>query len=66
MDVILNGQSQSVPDHSTVREVLHAQNTHHAYVAVAINDRVIPHSQHDTTRLQPHDRIEIVQAVGGG
>ncbi len=66
MEVILNGQSCVVPESSSVRDVMRAQGNDVAYVAVAVNDHVIPRSQHGEVHLQPGDRIEIVHAVGGG
>lgn len=66
MDVVLNGQSHTVPDASSVHDVVRVQCADLAHVAVAVNDCVIPRSQHGAVRLQPGDRIEIVQAVGGG
>jgi sulfur carrier protein len=33
---------------------------------VAINTEVVPRGQHATHALRPGDRVEIIQAVGGG
>lgn len=35
-------------------------------VAVAVNDEVVRRDEQARTVLQPGDRIEIIQAVGGG
>ncbi len=35
-------------------------------VAVAVNDRIVPRARHCNTVVNPGDRIEIVQPVGGG
>jgi sulfur carrier protein len=35
-------------------------------IAVAINRDVVPRSTFDTHRLAPGDRVEILEAVGGG
>lgn len=66
MDVVLNGRSCTIPESSSVRNVVRTHCADAAHVAVAVNDHVIPHSQHEVVRVQPGDRIEIVQAVGGG
>lgn len=66
MDVVLNGHSCTIPESSSVRDVVRAQSAELAHVAVAVNDHVVPRSQHGEMRLQPGDRIEIVHAVGGG
>jgi sulfur carrier protein len=35
-------------------------------IAVAVNRDVVPRSTFETHRLAPGDRIEILEAVGGG
>ena len=34
--------------------------------AVEINGAIVPRGQHHDTILNPADRVEIVQAIGGG
>lgn len=66
MNVVLNGQPHRIPENTAVSEIVRAQGNASAHVAVAVNDHVVPRSQHGAVRVQPGDRIEIVQAVGGG
>ncbi len=66
MDITLNGEPCQLPDHFTIRDLMRKQFNDPAYVAVAVNQQVIPRSQHPEITLQPGDRVEIVQAVGGG
>lgn len=66
MDVVLNGHSCTIPESSSVRDVVCAHSADLLHVAVAVNNHVVPRSQHGAVRLQPGDRIEIVHAVGGG
>ena len=35
-------------------------------LAVELNGEIVPRSQYETTALNEGDRIEIVQAIGGG
>jgi sulfur carrier protein len=67
IDVNINGQKRSIPDRSTVRSLLEDLGiADRQGTAVAVNMEVIPRTAHVDTVLQTGDRIEIVQAVGGG
>ena len=67
IEVHINGEARTLPDGSTVRSVLEALDiADREGTAVAVNMEVVPRSAHVATALQAGDRIEIVQAVGGG
>jgi thiamine biosynthesis protein ThiS len=66
MEILVNGQAQSVQDGTTAAHLLDLLYAESPPVALAINDRVVIRSQHASTQLHPGDRIEIVEAVGGG
>ncbi|MBI4237301.1 MAG: sulfur carrier protein ThiS [Deltaproteobacteria bacterium] len=67
MLVEVNGQPLTLPDPSTsLATLVREQCMGATHVAVAVNGVVVPRSQHAETRLQDGDRIEVVQAVGGG
>ncbi len=64
--IIVNGQSRSWPVAKLLTEFLAELQLPAAQVAVAINDRIVPRARHSETVVNPGDRIEIVQPVGGG
>jgi thiamine biosynthesis protein ThiS len=66
MRVILNGEEQEIRDAMTVAELLHELQITLQYGAVAVNRRVVRRKDHEATRLNAGDRIEIVRPVGGG
>lgn len=67
IEVHINGNSQTVPEASTVRSLLESLGiADREGTAVAVNMEVVPRSAHVATPLHAGDRIEIVQAVGGG
>lgn len=67
IEVHINGEPHSLPEGSTVRSLLEDLGVaDREGTAVAVNMEVIPRSAHVATTLQAGDRIEIVQAVGGG
>jgi len=67
IDIVINGETRSVPAQSTVRSLLEELGiAQRQGTAVAVNMAVVPRAAHPVTVLQAGDRVEIVQAVGGG
>lgn len=67
MEVHINGENRTIPNGSTVRSLLEELGiADREGTAVAVNMEVIPRGAHVETDLQTGDKIEIVQAVGGG
>ena len=67
IDIHINGEIRAVPEESTVYSLLASLGlADRQGTAVAVNMEVIPRRAHAATALHPGDRIEIVQAVGGG
>ena len=67
IDIVINGEKRSIPEQSTVRSLLEDLGVANRQgTAVAVNMEVVPRTAHLTTVLQSGDRVEIVQAVGGG
>ena len=65
-EVQVNGESVSVPEGSTIADLLGRLSLESRRVAVELNLEVVPRSEHKTRRLSPGDRLEIVTFVGGG
>jgi sulfur carrier protein len=66
MDLFLNGTPHVVADALSLAQLL--EQTGHAgrRVAVEVNREIVPRSAQATYQLRPGDRVEIVQAIGGG
>jgi len=64
--IVVNGEPRSVAAGSSVRDLLEQLGLAGRRVAVAINRDVVPRSTHGQARLAPGDRVEILEAVGGG
>ena len=64
--VIVNGEPTPVPAGSTVSELLAQLDLRGRKVAVAINRAVVPRSSYADRTLDAGDRVEILEAVGGG
>ena len=66
MDILLNGQAQSVNDAATVADLLKKLGVSTRGIAVEVNGELVSRSAHSTYRLTSGDRLEIVTLVGGG
>lgn len=66
MDILLNGQPRSVPEAMSLQDLLIAEGLHERRLAIEVNLDIIPRAQHAGYRLKAGDRVEIVQAIGGG
>lgn len=64
--VMVNGESQELPDGTTVSQLLERLKVQPERVVVEHNMVILKRAAHPTTVLQPHDVVEIVQFVGGG
>ncbi len=66
IEIVVNGEPRSVPDGSTVSELLDSLGLPADRVAVEYNREILKKDRWPETRLQAGDRLEIVHFVGGG
>lgn len=66
MQILLNGNPQEVPASCSLAELVGTLELGESRFAVEVNEEVIPRSELANRSLQSGDRIEIVQAIGGG
>jgi sulfur carrier protein len=66
MQLLLNGEPRDFDDKLAVSGLLSACGLDGRKVAVEVNGEVVPRSRHDVRLLAEGDRIEIIQAIGGG
>lgn len=66
MKLDVNGTPHNVPTDTSVAQLLTLLNVSAGPIAVEVNGEIVPRSTFDSHQLQEHDRIEIVQAIGGG
>jgi sulfur carrier protein len=64
--ITVNGKAQALTGQPTITEVLQELGLAQKRVAVELNRDIIPRTLHGEIRLKAGDRIEIVQAIGGG
>ena len=66
MHILLNGEAQELAEDTLLCDLLATLDLHNKRFAVEINEGLVPRSEHAKHRLQANDRVEIVQAIGGG
>lgn len=66
MQIQVNGQPREIDDDLTLAALIATLVEEGSRYAVEINEELIPHSEHPEHLLREGDRVEIVQAIGGG
>jgi thiamine biosynthesis protein ThiS len=66
IEVVINGERQSIPAGQTVLELLQRLQLDPARVAVELDRRIVKQPRWKETPVEEGAQIEIVQFVGGG
>jgi sulfur carrier protein len=66
MQIYLNGDEQQVSDDLTMSNLVQQLNLGDQRFAIEVNQELVPRSSFDQHQLKAGDRVEIVQAIGGG
>ncbi len=66
MRIQLNGQPHELPDGTTLAALVDDLGLTGKRYAVEIDGELVPRSEHPRRVLQEGERVEVVQAIGGG
>lgn len=66
MEIIVNGEKQTLGQDMTLGQYLQANGYNLLRVAVERNGDIVSRQSYDSCVLEPGDRLEIVSFVGGG
>ena len=66
MKILVNGEKISLPEDSSIESLIVHLGYQNQRIAIEINESIIPKSNHSSFLLQDLDRVEIINAVGGG
>lgn len=61
----LNGDSYTF-EGATIKELLGELSLEGQRLAVEVNGEIVSRHEHETFEIFPNDKVEIVQAIGGG
>ncbi len=64
--IILNGENKQIDNDATIEQLLQSLDLTGKRLAVEVNQRLVSHSSFGKHRLNEGDKVEIVQAIGGG
>jgi sulfur carrier protein len=64
--ILVNGEKISLPEDSSIEGLIVHLGYQNKRIAIEINESIIPKSNHSTFLLQDLDKVEIINAVGGG
>ncbi|HET8705327.1 MAG TPA: sulfur carrier protein ThiS [Pseudomonadales bacterium] len=66
MSFQLNGESKQIESGKTLTDLVALLGLTGKRIAIEVNEEIIPRGEHASTQIQPGDKIEIVNAIGGG
>ncbi len=66
MELIVNGESRILPQPLSVAELVSELGVTGRRIALELNGEIVPRGKFGETILAPGDKLEIVQAIGGG
>ena len=66
LKITVNDAPRTVPEGTSVEALVGLLGLQPRFLAVELNRRVVPRSEHRQTMLAEGDQIEIVTLVGGG
>ena len=66
MEILVNGEKISLPEDSSIKGLIVHLGYQNQRIAIEINESIIPKSNHSSFLLQDLDKVEIINAVGGG
>ena len=64
--IVLNGENKQIEDSTSITGLLQNLDLSETRLAVELNQEIIPRSDFASHTLSDHDKVEIVQAIGGG
>ena len=64
--ISLNGETRDVPTASSIADLVATLDRGSRGIAVAVNREVVPRARWSECVLQAGDRVDVVQAIGGG
>jgi thiazole synthase len=66
MMIVVNGENREISEQTTVAQLIAELGLTGKRIAVELNQDILPFQQHASHILQAGDKLEIVQAIGGG
>ena len=66
MEILVNGEKISLPEDSNIEDLIVNLGYQNQRIAIEINESIIPKSNYSSFLLKDLDKVEVINAVGGG
>jgi len=66
MQIYINGESRVIPEATTMSALIELLELGGQRIAVEVNEELVPRSQFAAHLLETDDKVEVINAVGGG
>ncbi len=66
MQILINGEPREIPEGQTLAALVAGLGLAGKRIAIEVNEELVPRGRFPEHRLADDDRVEIIQAVGGG
>ena len=66
MNITINGEQRTFEDGLNLQQLVLQLGLENKRLAIEVNEEIVPRSEYEHYQLKQDDRLEIVQAVGGG
>jgi len=66
MQILLNGELTSIAENTTAAKLVELMGLNNQRLAMEVNQNIIPRSEYESYVFRAEDRVEVVQAIGGG
>jgi sulfur carrier protein len=66
VEILVNGEKISLPEDSNIEDLIVHLGYQNQRIAIEINESIIPKSNHSSLLLKDLDKVEVINAVGGG
>jgi sulfur carrier protein len=66
VEILVNSKKISLPEDSNIEDLIVHLGYQNQRIAIEINELIIPKSNHSSFPLKDLDKVEVINAVGGG
>ena len=66
MNILLNGDQQQFEENLTAAQLVEKLGLQGKRIAMEVNQEIVPRSSYESFQLNENDKVEIINAVGGG
>lgn len=66
MNISINGEQRTLEEGLTLQQLIAMLELENKRLAIEVNQEIVPRGEHASYTLKQNDKVEIVQAIGGG